>query len=164
MASIQQSMNALVGSALGAATTGTYFIKQSPGYQAKQQAKQLEAKAERLQDYSEGIDTEDLGEAYGKSRELQIEAATLDPKVMVPSHDKPNQKVTRAERAKELIQEKAEETRFERKQAQAEQSALERLETRAKILGIQPKELAHRMELIRDKDEKKVIEKGGLTI
>ena len=42
MASIQQSMNALVGSALGAATTGSYFYRQSSGYQAKQLEKGVE--------------------------------------------------------------------------------------------------------------------------
>ena len=42
MASIQQSMNALVGSALGAATTGSYFYRQSSGYQARQLEKGVE--------------------------------------------------------------------------------------------------------------------------
>ena len=36
MASIQQSLNALMGSALGAATVGSYMYRQTPGFQAKQ--------------------------------------------------------------------------------------------------------------------------------
>lgn len=130
MASIQQSLNQLLGAAAGAATAGSYMIRQSAGYQAKQEANRLENRAERLQQYSEGIDVEDLGEAYGKSRELQIEAAMIDPKKMVPSHDDPSKKVTRAERAHQLLGEIAAENRAANK-AKAESEAVSRLETRS---------------------------------
>lgn len=128
MASIQQSMNALVNSVFGASAIGTHFIKESSTYKAKQEAKALEEKAERLQDYTEGIDVADQGEAYAQSRDLQIEAGMIDPKGKVPSHDVPGKKVTRAERARELIKEIDEEKRFEREQAQKAQKAQEDLE------------------------------------
>lgn len=146
MASIQQSMNALVGSAFGAATTETYFYRQSPHYQSRQ----LETQAKRLQNYSEGIDAEDLGEAYGKSRDLQIEAAMLNPKGKVPSHDVPGKKVTKAERARQLIQEIAEENRIEKKQARAEKNALDRLADKINTQIAQQEAHKDRLDILRE--------------
>ena len=48
MASIQGAMNQLLGAAAGVATAGTYMYKQTPGYQAEQEAKLAERKVAQI--------------------------------------------------------------------------------------------------------------------
>lgn len=43
MASIQQSLNQLLGAAAGVATAGSYLYRQTPGYQARQYDKEAKA-------------------------------------------------------------------------------------------------------------------------
>lgn len=58
MASIQQSLNQLLGAAAGVATAGSYLYRQTPGYQGKQAIKT----AENLLTVSKEIVADDLEE------------------------------------------------------------------------------------------------------
>lgn len=100
MASIQQSLNQLLGAAAGAATAGSYMIRQSDMYKAAQ----LDKKAEKLEEYTEAIDVEDEGEAYEESRQARVEAAKLSPTKK------------RTERAMEIFGERVEEEAFPKRQ------------------------------------------------
>lgn len=113
MASIQQSYNQLFGALAGISTAGAYMYRQSPTFKAHQ----LEREAEALQDFTVGSDVADKGEAYELSRQKLIEAGTIAPEGKVRSHDDPSKKATRAERAKQLIDEQKEEARHEESKA-----------------------------------------------
>lgn len=54
MASIQQSLNQLLGAAAGVATAGSYLYRQTPGYQAKIENRLAEEKAKRIETVAEG--------------------------------------------------------------------------------------------------------------
>lgn len=50
MASIQQSMNQLLGAAMGAATAGSYMYRQSPTYQRKTEIRNLKSEIEDIEE------------------------------------------------------------------------------------------------------------------
>ena len=164
MASIQQSLNQLLGATAGVATAGSYMYRQSNKYQASQ----LEKKAERLQEFTEGIDVADTGEAYDESRKLQIEAAKLDPNKKVASHDDFSKKITRAERARELYEEIAEENRANAKR-KAEANAVQRQEQKIMTARNMLEALKERKDLLSAKERGQLgtmlgrnKEKGGM--
>ena len=61
MASIQQSMNQLLGAAMGAATAGSYMYRQSPTYQRKTEVRNLKSEIEDI-----SASQEKLGELAAK--------------------------------------------------------------------------------------------------
>lgn len=75
MASIQQSLNQLLGATAGAATMGSYMIRGSDWYKAGQ----LEKRANKLMKYELAQTGEKTGEAYEEARKLEVEAAKLHP-------------------------------------------------------------------------------------
>lgn len=77
MASVQQSFNQLIGSVAGAATTGAYFRRQGPEYQAGK----LTAQAKKLYKAQEGYAKQgmDIGDLMEKEEGLLKKAAELNP-------------------------------------------------------------------------------------
>lgn len=162
MASIQQSMNALVGSALGAATTGSYFYRQSPEFRAKQ----LDKGAKEVQEQVVNLinDLEKIPEGDSISHKAQNQAIVKlaeKRRGLVeqafdtsPTFDRAK-KLAGAERGRVI---KAERDRM--KQEYAEKKALESLTNKVDTQMEQKQAYKDRLDTLREKASAK--ERGQL--
>ena len=82
MASIQQSLNQLIGAGAGAAITSSYFIKQSPSYQARQADKGASAVEQTIERGAYENAADPIAEQerlQQKVHDLREQAYTLKP-------------------------------------------------------------------------------------
>lgn len=146
MASIQQSLNQMLGSVAGIATAGTYLYTQSDAYKAGQkekEAKGYERLADKAMDRFLETPEDRTGEIYEEARELEEQAY----------HTAPTE--TRAKRYLEIQTERAGEAEYEsekqRLREKAEREAAERYAIRAQILGTTESQLRAREEMLKNK-------------
>ena len=164
MASIQQSLNALLGSAAGAATAGTYLHRQTPEYQRSQEIKGLKSEIENITVAQEKLgelasDTEDKYGGDFENTPAYKAADNLQSK-LVEKRQRLLQLDWNEDTAKQLANDTAALENINTKlalQKKAESNSLDRLETRTMTAREMLASLIERKDLLSAK------ERGQLT-
>lgn len=124
MASIQQSLNTLLGAIAGATTAGTYMYRQTPGYQEKKELELLDRKTNKLYNALEETAYQSKGEEGTPEWEAlrNLEEEDIKAKRRALEIDPTEE---RAKKYSKAMKEYASD--FPNKKAKAEQAGLDRL-------------------------------------
>ena len=163
MTSIQQSMNQMLGAIAGVATAGSYMARQTPGFKRKEELSHLAKQAKDLEVGEEELSTQAGYETYEEGQKgnlVEVDKTSAWKRMKEVSEKRlrvaqrefeldPTEK--RAEHLRKLQQDFEENFPADAKQ-QAEDNAMERLETRSMTAREMLSALQQRKDLLSAKE------------